>query len=158
MFDMFRNMGQMASLLGRLPKIQEEMSKYQQRLGQISAEGDAGAGMVKVKVNGRFEMLACTLSEEALKFQDREMLEDLIKAATNQAVEKVRQAAAEAAQNMASELGIPPGMLPGSDQGGDQSAGREGSAGGGRGGPEHGPGAGNPAGHVTGVKGDRRGR
>jgi DNA-binding YbaB/EbfC family protein len=113
MFDMFRNMGQMASLLGRLPKIQEEMTKYQQRLGQITAEGDAGAGMVKVKMNGRFEMLSCTLGEEALKLQDREMLEDLIRAATNQAIDKVRQAAAEAAQAMASEVGLPPGMLQG---------------------------------------------
>jgi len=114
MFDMFRGMGQMAGLLKMLPRMQEEMAKYQQRLGQITAEGDAGAGLVKVKVNGRFEMISCTLSDEALKLNDREMLEDLIRAATNQAIEKVRAAAAEAAQAMATELGVPPGMnLPG---------------------------------------------
>jgi DNA-binding YbaB/EbfC family protein len=79
---------------------------------QIVAEGDAGAGMVKVRVNGRMVVLSCTLSPEALG--DREMLEDLIKAATNQALEKVRQQMAEETSRMMSGLGLPPGMnLPG---------------------------------------------
>jgi DNA-binding protein YbaB len=74
----FKGLGQIASLLGNLPKLQEEMAKFQQRVGQITAEGDAGAGMVRVRVNGRMEMLGCTLSDEALRLNDREMLEDLI--------------------------------------------------------------------------------
>lgn len=72
---MFKGLGQMASLLTQLPKIKEEMERLQQRLAQLTAEGDAGGGMVKVRVNGKLEVLACTLSDEALKLNDREMLE-----------------------------------------------------------------------------------
>jgi DNA-binding YbaB/EbfC family protein len=111
---MFRGMGQLAGLMKNLPKIREEMEQLQTRLGQISAEGDAGAGMVKARCNGRLEVVGLTLSEEALKGNDREMLEDLIRAAVNQALSKVRQMVAEETSKMASSLGLPAGMnLPG---------------------------------------------
>jgi DNA-binding YbaB/EbfC family protein len=111
---MFKEIGQFASLMRNLPKIQEEVQQLQERIGRIVAEGDAGAGMVKVRVNGRMEVLACTLTDEALKAGDREMLEDLIKAATNQAITKARQLVAEETGKMATGLGLPAGMgLPG---------------------------------------------
>jgi DNA-binding YbaB/EbfC family protein len=107
-------MGQLAGLMKNLPKIKEEVEQMQGRLGQLVAEGDAGAGMVKVRCNGRMEVLGVTLSDEALKGGDREMLEDLIRAATNQAIARARQMAAEEASKMAGNLGLPPGMgLPG---------------------------------------------
>ena len=113
---MFKEMGQIANLMQQLPRIKEEMEKLQQRMGQLTAEGDSGAGMVKVRVNGRYEVLAVQLSDEALKGNDREMLEDLVKAATNQAIGKVRQLVADETGKMATGLGLPPGMgmnLPG---------------------------------------------
>jgi DNA-binding YbaB/EbfC family protein len=111
---MFKEIGQLFSLSRNLPKIREEMEKLQQKLGQMSAEGDAGAGMVKVKINGRMEVLSCHLSDETLKMNDREMLEELIRAATNQAIQKARVMVAEETQKMAAGLGLPPGMgLPG---------------------------------------------
>jgi DNA-binding YbaB/EbfC family protein len=111
---MFKEIGQIAGLMKQLPKIREEMERLQQRLGQLIAEGDAGAGMVKVKVNGRLEMQSCLLSEEALRLNDREMLEDLIVAAVNQALSKARQLTAEETSKMASTLGLPAGLnLPG---------------------------------------------
>ena len=111
---MFKEMGQIANLMQQLPRIKEEMEKLQQRMGQLVAEGDAGAGMVKVRVNGRMEVLACTLTDEAMKAGDREMLEDLIKAAANQAITKARQLVAEETGKMATGLGLPAGMgLPG---------------------------------------------
>jgi DNA-binding YbaB/EbfC family protein len=116
MFELFKGLGQFASLARQLPRLREEMGKMQQRLGQLLAEGDAGAGMVKVKVNGRLQVQSCTLSEEALKLNDREMLEDLIKAATNQALDRARELAAEEMQKVASGLGVglPAGLtLPG---------------------------------------------
>ena len=74
----------------------------------------AGGGLVKVRVNGKFEVLACTIEEEALRLNDREMLEDLMRAATNQALERARQQIAEETGKMATSLGLPPGMsLPG---------------------------------------------
>ena len=103
---MFEKIGQIAKLMGSLPKIKEEAERLQQRLGEINVEGNAGAGMVKVRVNGRMEVLGCTLTDDALKLNDREMLEDLIKAAVNQALTKARQQQAEEAAKMATGLGL----------------------------------------------------
>jgi hypothetical protein len=111
---MFKGLGQMMGMFKQLPKIKEEMERLQQRLGQISAEGDAGAGTVKVRVNGKQELVACTISDEAFKAGDREMLEEMIRGAVNQAMERVRRLVAEETNKMATNLGMPPGMdLPG---------------------------------------------
>ncbi|MBY0524179.1 MAG: YbaB/EbfC family nucleoid-associated protein [Gemmataceae bacterium] len=114
---MFKELGQLAGMMRQLPqlgKLKEEMEKYQQQVGQITAEGDAGAGMVKAKVNGKMEVLSVTLTDDAMKNGDRELLEDLIRAAVNQAIERVRLKVAEEATKMASNLGLPVGMgLPG---------------------------------------------
>src|SRR5262245_37886786 len=112
--DFLNNLGQFASLMKQLPRIREEMERMQQRLGQLTADGDAGGGMVRVRVNGRMEVLACQLSDEAMQLGDREMLQDLIRAAANQALARARQLAAEEAGKMAQGLGVPPGLnLPG---------------------------------------------
>jgi len=112
-----KDLGQLVSLMTKLPsmdKIKEEAERMQQRLTEIQAEGDAGAGMVKVRVNGRMEVQACQISDEAMKLNDKEMLEDLIAAAINQAIARARQLTAEETGKMASNLGIPPGMnIPG---------------------------------------------
>jgi nucleoid-associated protein EbfC len=114
----FKQLGQMAGLLQQLPKIKEEMERLQQRLGHLVAEGDAGAGMVKVRVNGKMEVLSCSISEEVFRLNDREMLEDLMKAAVNQALERARQQAAEETGKMAAGFGLPPGLgLPGMSSG-----------------------------------------
>jgi DNA-binding YbaB/EbfC family protein len=111
---MFKGLGQLAGLMQQLPRIKAEMEQLQQRLGQLVAEGDAGAGMVKVRANGKFEILSCTISDEALRQNDREMLEDLIRAAANQALEKARQLAAEETSKAAAAFGLPAGLgLPG---------------------------------------------
>jgi nucleoid-associated protein EbfC len=111
---MFKEIGQLAGMMGQMPRLREEMEKLQLRLPQLSAEGDAGAGMVKVRVNGRLEITACVISDEMMKLGDREMLEDLIRGATNQAIAKVRQQIADETTKMASNLGLPPGIgLPG---------------------------------------------
>jgi len=111
---MFKELGQLAGLMRQLPKIKESMQQLQERLGRIDVEGDAGAGMVKVRVNGKMEVTHCTLSEEAMRLNDREMLEDLIRAAVNQALERARVKAAEETSKMASDLGLPAGMgMPG---------------------------------------------
>jgi DNA-binding YbaB/EbfC family protein len=114
MFDMFKGMGQLAGMLRNLPQLQEGMQRMQERVAQINAQGNAGAGMVTVKVNGKFEVIGCTISEEALKLNDREMLEDLVKAAVNQAIANAREQVAEETSKLAMSMGLPPGMkLPG---------------------------------------------
>lgn len=109
---MFEKLGQIANLMKALPRMQEEMGKLQGKIGQISAEGDAGGGMVKVKVNGHMEVLACVISDEAMK--DKELLEDLVRAALNQAIQKAKQSVAEETSKMAQGMGLPSGIqLPG---------------------------------------------
>jgi nucleoid-associated protein EbfC len=108
---MFKELGSMMNLLKNQGKIQEEVQKFQASVGQITAEASSGAGYVTVKVNGRMEVLSVRISEDALKLNDREMLEDLVAAATNQALTKVRQQLAEESAKMAANIGLPPGML-----------------------------------------------
>ena len=110
---MFGGLGSLMSLLGNPEKLKNEMAKFQEQVGRLTAEGTAGGGVVTVKVNGRFEMLGCTLSADAAKLYDKEMVEDLIVAATNQAMAKVRELLAAESAKMAGNLGLPPGMLGG---------------------------------------------
>ena len=111
---MFKEMGAMFSMLKNLPKLKAQMEEFQQKLGAITAEASSGGGMVTAKANGRMELVGCSLSDEALKLNDKEMLEDLIAAAVNQAMAKVRTLVAEETQKLAGGMGLPPGMsLPG---------------------------------------------
>lgn len=110
---MFKELGSVFSLLRNQGKIQEEMQKFQAQVGNITAEASSGAGYVTVKANGKLEILSVRISEDAMKLNDREMLEDLITAATNQALTKVRQQLAEESAKMAANMGLPPGMLGG---------------------------------------------
>lgn len=113
---MLKELGQIAGLMRHLPKIREEMERLQQRLGQLSAEGTAGGGMVRAKVNGRLEVVSCRISDEAMRLNDRELLEDLIRAALNQALERARQLLAEETSKVTSGLGLMPGQgLPGAE-------------------------------------------
>ena len=105
---MFGKLGEIASLMKNLPKMQEEMGKLQGRIAQVTADGDAGGGMVKAKVNGHMEVLACVISDEAMK--DKELLEDLVRGAINQAIQKAKQAVAGETSKMAQGMGMPAGF------------------------------------------------
>jgi nucleoid-associated protein EbfC len=107
---MFEGLGNIASLLTQLPKIKSEMAQLKQKLEQIVVEGTAGGGMVTARVSGTLELLECRLGDEAMKMGDKEMLEDLIRAGVNQAMEKARTQAAEEARKVATGLGLPAGF------------------------------------------------
>ena len=94
-------------ILKNAQKIQEQMGAFQEKLGSISITGSAGGGMTEIDMNGRMEILAIRIAPEAMQEGDREMLQDLITAAFNNAIEKVREA-------INRELG---GMIPGGMQG-----------------------------------------
>ncbi len=110
---MFKELGSMMSLLGNRGKIQEEMQKFQETIGKITAEAASGGGMVTAKVSGRMELLAVKLTDAAAQLNDREMLEDLIVSAVNAAMAKCREQVAAETAKMAGSLGLPPGMLGG---------------------------------------------
>jgi DNA-binding YbaB/EbfC family protein len=112
---MFKELGQMMGMMKNLPKLQAAMAEMQQKLGQISVEGNAGGGMVVVTANGRMEVTRCVISEDAMRLGDRDMLADLVAAAVNMAMTKAREEVARASQEVAQNAGLPlpPGMLPG---------------------------------------------
>ncbi len=111
---MFKQFTQMAGVLGKLPQMKEEFAKFQAKAPTMIADGEAGGGMVRVSVNGTFQMTQCDISDEAYRLQDREALAAMVMSATNQALLRVRAMLAEEAQRVANELGLPPGLgLPG---------------------------------------------
>jgi DNA-binding YbaB/EbfC family protein len=82
----------MFDLMGMMGKVKEAQAKIkeaQAKLVHLTAEGESGAGMVKVLVNGERKLLTIHLDESLLNPQDKEMLSDLIVAATNKAMEAI---------------------------------------------------------------------
>ncbi len=110
MFDKFKQVSQLAGMFGNMSKIKEEIELFKEKVEQITAEGEAGGGMVKVRVNGKFEVLSCTLSEEVFNLGDRELLQDMVVSAAHQARERARQQVEDETQKMAERVGLPAGM------------------------------------------------
>lgn len=94
-------------MLGQMRQVQEEL---QQKLATITVEASAGAGMVTVKMNGQKQLLEVRFDPEILRNGDREMLQDLVRAAVNQAT---RQVDAELQQQVMNLAGLGPLKLPG---------------------------------------------
>ena len=72
--------------------IQEHMGAFQEKLGAINVTGSAGGGMTEIDMNGKMEVLAVRIAPEAMEGEDREMVQDLVAAAFNNAMEKIREA------------------------------------------------------------------
>jgi hypothetical protein len=104
---MFKGLGQLASLLKNANEIQGRMQEMQESLKRVRASGSAGGGMVTVEMNGQQQVLSCRIEESLFASGDREMVEDLTVAAVNQALEKVRQAAAEEMSRFAGGFDVP---------------------------------------------------
>jgi nucleoid-associated protein EbfC len=81
----------MSAIMKQAQKVQEEMQKAQDNLENITVEGSAGGGMVKVVANCKYRILSISIDPEVVKVDDKEMLEDLIVAAVNQAVTMAQQ-------------------------------------------------------------------
>lgn len=100
----------MMKMLGQMKEVQQKLKEAQENLANITATGDAGAGMVVAKVNGKREVLNITIDESLMSGDDREMLEDLIVAATNKALRAVEEKAQEAMQASTSGMFNIPGF------------------------------------------------
>ena len=86
--------GGMKNIIKKAQELQNQMEKAQQELNTIEIEGQAGGGMVTAKVNGHKELISLDIEPEILK-EDKEMIEDLILAAVNQALQNAGKAAEE---------------------------------------------------------------
>ena len=94
----------LGAMLGQIQKIQEQLARAQEELVNIEVEGSAGGGMVTVRANAKREILEVKIEPEVVDPDDIDMLEDLIMAAVNQAMEKAQQAADEHIQKVAGGL------------------------------------------------------
>jgi DNA-binding YbaB/EbfC family protein len=101
--------GGLGNLMRQAQQMQETMQKAQAELADLEITGESGAGMVKIVLNGRHEAKAITI-EPKLLGQDKDMLEDLVVAAINDAVHKLAAHSQEKYAGLMSGLNLPPGM------------------------------------------------
>ncbi len=97
----------MNKMLKQVQKMQAEMERIQAELGEKQVEGSAGGGMVKVVANGRQEVLSVKIDKEVVDPEDVEMLEDLVTAAVNQALENAQKMQAEGMSQLTGGMQIP---------------------------------------------------
>ena len=81
-------MGNMQNMMKQMQKMQKKMAQAQEELGEKRIEGTAGGGMVTVIVSGHKQVLEVNIKEEVVDPEDIEMLQDLVLAATNDALKK----------------------------------------------------------------------
>jgi hypothetical protein len=97
------------NMMKQAQALQRSMEKVQQEIAEMEVVGEAGGGMVRVTMNGRHEARRVQI-EPAVIGEDREMLEDLIAAAINDAVRKVEARTQEKMSGLMSGMKLPPGM------------------------------------------------
>mgnify|MGYP000951283872 CR=1 FL=1 len=100
--------GGIAGLMKQAQQMQERMTKAQEELGLVEVEGQAGAGMVKVTMTCKHDVRRVQI--DASVMDDKEMLEDLIAAAMNDAVRKAEATTQEKMAGFTAGLQLPPGM------------------------------------------------
>ena len=98
----------MSNLTGLLGGFQQKMAEFKEKTAQLRCEGEAGGGLVKVVVTGDNQVVSVSIAEGAM--EDREMLEDLVRAATGEALRKVKDEMAKGLQGLTGGLPIPPGL------------------------------------------------
>lgn len=101
--------GGIGGLMKQAQQMQENMQKMQEQLGSVEVEGQAGAGMVKVTMTCRHDVKRVSI-DDSLMGEDKEMLEDLLAAAVNDAVRRVEQTSQEKMSGFTSGLNLPPGF------------------------------------------------
>ena len=100
--------GQLAGLMKQAQQMQANMQKAQEELAKIEVEGQAGAGMVKVVMTCKHDVRRVTIDPSVM--DDREMLEDLVAAALNDATRRVESTVQEKMAGFSAGLNLPPGM------------------------------------------------
>jgi DNA-binding YbaB/EbfC family protein len=101
--------GGLGNLMKQAQKMQADMQKAQEELAKTEIQGQAGGGMVKITINGKHEVRRVEI-DDALVDDDKEMLEDLIAAAMNDAVHKLEDHSKEQMANLTAGINLPPGM------------------------------------------------
>ena len=101
--------GGIGNLMKQAQKMQEDMQRAQEELARAEITGESGGGMVKVTMNGRHEVRRVEI-DPSLIGDDKEMLEDLIAAACNDAAHKIESQTKEQMSGLTAGLNLPPGI------------------------------------------------
>jgi DNA-binding YbaB/EbfC family protein len=101
--------GGLGNIMKQAQRMQEELQKAQQKLAEEETTGESGGGMVKVVMNGKHEVRRVEI-DQALLGDDKEMLEDLLAAAVNDAVHRIESKMQESMSGLTAGLPLPPGM------------------------------------------------
>ncbi len=105
--------GGLQGMMKQIQKMQAEMEKVQAELANKTVTEESGGGMVKATANGKKEIISIEIEDEVINAEDKEMLEDLVVAAVNKALESAGKMAEEEMANITRGM-IPPGMnIPG---------------------------------------------
>jgi len=101
--------GQLAGLMQQAQKMQDDMKRVQEELAATEVEGQAGAGMVKVLMSCKHAVRRVAI-DPSLVGEDKDMLEDLVAAAFNDAVRRAEQVSQERMASLTSGMPLPPGF------------------------------------------------
>ena len=101
--------GGMENLMKQAQQIQENLQKVQEELAQAEHTGESGAGLVKVVMTGRHDVKSIAI-DDSLMEEEKEILEDLVAAAVNDAVRKVEAFSQEKMSSVTGGMGMPPGF------------------------------------------------
>jgi len=104
----------MADMFGKFSELQEKVEEAKEELAKLEVEAEAGGGMVKVKANGKRQVLSIKLDKDVIDPDDAEMMEDLVVAGVNKALDKAEEAAQERMQETYKDI-LPGGGMPGMD-------------------------------------------
>ena len=98
----------LSQMMAQAQNMQRQM---QESLAKQRVEGSAGGGMVRVTINGAYECIEVKIDANVVDKDDVSMLEDLVRAAINDAAARVEEVRVEQARNMAGQMGLPEGLL-----------------------------------------------
>lgn len=101
---------QLAGLMKQAQQMQENLKKAQEALAAVEVEGQSGAGLVKVVITCRNDVKRVTIDPSVMADGDKEMLEDLVVAAMNDALRRAEQTASERMSGVTAGLPLPPGF------------------------------------------------
>ena len=101
------NLGDLGGIMEQAKAMQDRIADLQAAVGSKTVEASAGGGMVTVRVNGRLEVLAITIEPEVFEDGDRDMLQDLVAAAVNEALRKAQALMTEEMSRLTGGLKIP---------------------------------------------------
>ena len=98
------------NMLKQAQELQKKMADAQKKVEELEAEGTSGGGLVKVKINGKNVTTSLSIDESLISKDEKEILEDLIVAALNDARENVQKKISEEMNSLTGGLKLPPGM------------------------------------------------